>query len=41
VPRHQELKLDKFTHTDAGQMHRYLNYAHAHWMLEGENPPSD
>lgn len=34
-----DLKLDKFTHADAGQMHLYLNYARAHWMLPGENPP--
>jgi len=25
-----DLKLDKFTHADAGQMHLYLNYAHEH-----------
>jgi hypothetical protein len=34
-----DLKLDKFTHADAGQMHLYLNYARDHWTLEGENPP--
>ncbi len=34
-----DLKLDRFTHADAGQMHLYLNYARQHWMLEGENPP--
>jgi len=34
-----DLKLGKFTHADAGQMHVYLNYAKAHWVLEGENPP--
>jgi predicted nuclease of restriction endonuclease-like (RecB) superfamily len=34
-----DLKLDKFTHPDAGQMHLYLNYAREHWTLEGENPP--
>jgi predicted nuclease of restriction endonuclease-like (RecB) superfamily len=34
-----DLKLDKFTHADAGQMHLYLNYAREHWTLEGENPP--
>lgn len=34
-----DLKLGKFTHADAGQMHLYLNYAHEHWMREGENPP--
>lgn len=34
-----DLKVGKFTHADAGQMHMYLNYAKEHWMLEGENPP--
>ncbi len=34
-----DLKLGKFTHADAGQMHLYLNYARAHWMQPGENPP--
>ena len=34
-----DLKLGKFTHADAGQMHLYLNYARAHWMLPDENPP--
>ena len=34
-----DLKLDRFTHADAGQMHLYQNYAREHWMLEGENPP--
>jgi predicted nuclease of restriction endonuclease-like (RecB) superfamily len=34
-----DLKLGKFTHADAGQMHLYLNYAREHWMLPGENPP--
>ena len=34
-----DLKLGKFSHADAGQMHMYLNYATAHWMREGENPP--
>lgn len=34
-----DLKLDKLTHADAGQMHLYLNYAREHWMVEGENPP--
>ena len=32
-------KVGAFTHADAGQMHLYLNYARAHWMREGENPP--
>lgn len=34
-----DLKLGKFTHADAGQMHLYLNYAREHWVNEGENPP--
>jgi predicted nuclease of restriction endonuclease-like (RecB) superfamily len=34
-----DLKLGKFTHADAGQMHLYLNYAREHWIREGENPP--
>jgi predicted nuclease of restriction endonuclease-like (RecB) superfamily len=34
-----DLKIGKFTHADAGQMHTYLNYARKHWTQEGENPP--
>jgi predicted nuclease of restriction endonuclease-like (RecB) superfamily len=34
-----DLKIGRFTHADAGQMHLYLNYAREHWMLKGENPP--
>jgi len=34
-----DLKLGKFTHADAGQMHMYLNYASQHWTHKGENPP--
>ncbi len=34
-----DLKLGRFTHADAGQMHLYLNYAREHWTQEGENPP--
>jgi predicted nuclease of restriction endonuclease-like (RecB) superfamily len=34
-----DLKLRKFTHADAGQMHMYLNYAAEHWTLPDENPP--
>ncbi|MDE3258430.1 MAG: PDDEXK nuclease domain-containing protein [Gemmatimonadota bacterium] len=30
----------KFTHTDAGQMDLFLNYAHIHRMHEDENPPA-
>jgi hypothetical protein len=35
----EDLKLGKFTHADAGQMHLYLNYAREHWTQPGENPP--
>lgn len=34
-----DLKLGRFTHADAGQMHLYLNYAREHWTVPGENPP--
>ena len=34
-----DLKLGRFSHADAGQMHLYLNYAREHWMQPGENPP--
>ncbi len=34
-----DLKIGKFTHADAGQMHLYLNYAREHWINEDENPP--
>jgi predicted nuclease of restriction endonuclease-like (RecB) superfamily len=34
-----DLKLGKFTHADAGQMHLYLNYAREHWTNPDENPP--
>jgi len=34
-----DLKIGKFTHADAGQMHLYLNYAREHWIHEDENPP--
>jgi len=34
-----DLKLGKFTHADAGQMHLYLSYARQHWTRPGENPP--
>jgi len=34
-----DLKVGRFSHADAGQMHMYLNYAREHWMKEGENPP--
>ena len=34
-----DLKIGKFTHADAGQMHMYLNYAREHWTHGDENPP--
>jgi predicted nuclease of restriction endonuclease-like (RecB) superfamily len=34
-----DLKLGRFSHADAGQMHVYLNYAREHWVQPGENPP--
>jgi hypothetical protein len=34
-----DLKIGKFTHADAGQMHLYLNYVREHWTLPDENPP--
>jgi predicted nuclease of restriction endonuclease-like (RecB) superfamily len=34
-----DLKLGRFTHADAGQMHLYLNYVREHWIVAGENPP--
>lgn len=34
-----DLKVGKFTHADAGQMHLYLNYAKEHWTNKNENPP--
>lgn len=34
-----DLKVGKFTHADAGQMHMYLNYAREHWTNADENPP--
>lgn len=34
-----DLKIGKFTHADAGQMHLYLNYAREHWVQDHENPP--
>jgi predicted nuclease of restriction endonuclease-like (RecB) superfamily len=34
-----DLKIGKFTHADAGQMHLYLNYARENWVRENENPP--
>jgi predicted nuclease of restriction endonuclease-like (RecB) superfamily len=34
-----DLKVGKFTHADAGQMHLYLNYAREHWTQLDENPP--
>jgi predicted nuclease of restriction endonuclease-like (RecB) superfamily len=34
-----DLKLDKLTAGDAGQMNLYVNYAREHWTLPDENPP--
>jgi YhcG PDDEXK nuclease domain len=34
-----DLKLNKLTPGDVGQMHLYLNYARAHWTHSDENPP--
>ena len=34
-----DLKLGRFTHSDAGQMHTYLGYAAGHWTQPDENPP--
>ncbi len=34
-----DLKLQKLTAGDVGQMHLYLNYAREHWTRPGENPP--
>ena len=34
-----DLKLDKLTAGDVGQMHLYLNYAREHWTHADENPP--
>ena len=34
-----DLKVGKFTHADAGQMHLYLNYVRENWTHKDENPP--
>jgi predicted nuclease of restriction endonuclease-like (RecB) superfamily len=34
-----DLKLNKLTAGDVGQMHLYLNYARHHWTHPDENPP--
>ena len=34
-----DLKLNKLTAGDFGQMHLYLNYARHHWTHPDENPP--
>lgn len=34
-----DLKLGKFIHADASQIHLYLNYVKENWVEEGENPP--
>ena len=34
-----DLKVGKFTHADAGQMHMYLNYVAEQWTNANESPP--
>lgn len=34
-----ELKVEPFTHSNAGQLNTYLNYYRKHEMSEGDNPP--
>lgn len=34
-----DLKLNKLTTADVGQMHLYCNYARKHWTVGDENPP--
>jgi len=34
-----ELKVEPFTHANAGQLNTYLNYYRKHEMAEGDNPP--
>lgn len=34
-----DLKIGEFDHSDAGQMHLYLNYAAENWTNQDENPP--
>jgi predicted nuclease of restriction endonuclease-like (RecB) superfamily len=34
-----DLKVGRFSHADAGQMHLYLNYVREHWTRPDENPP--
>ncbi len=34
-----DLKMDEFTHEDAGQMNFYLNYFRSHEMQDTDNPP--
>jgi len=34
-----DLKRGRLTHSDAGQIHLYLNYAREHWTHPDENPP--
>ena len=34
-----DLKGDKFSHADAGQMNLYLNYLRENETIEGEEPP--
>ena len=34
-----DLKLNRITAGDIGQMNMYVNYARDHWARDGENPP--
>jgi len=34
-----DLKIGGLVHADIGQMHLYCNFARAHWLQPGENPP--
>jgi len=34
-----DLKLEPFTHANAGQLNTYLNYYRKHEMTAGDNPP--
>lgn len=34
-----ELKLDRFTHENIGQLNTYVNWYRQHMMTEGDNPP--
>ena len=34
-----DLRIERFTHADAGPMHLYLNHARENWRHDGENRP--